>query len=188
MSMLPLAGAPSECGWYRWHGRKPRFASWVRTFGCVCYPKLPGISVESKVHDQSVRCGYGSRRQQCIAMSSTEAEVIAASQAALELVFLRRLLEEMGEPVEGPTVLYVDNSGAVELSKHHKSCHRSRHVLRRYFKVRELVAEGLIEVRWVDTKSNLADLLSKGTIEPEQYESLRTETMHCEDSGRRFQG
>ena len=62
------------------------------------------------------------------------------------------------------------------------------HKGRRYFKVRELVAEGQIDVRWVETKDNLADLLSKGTIEPDQYEKLRAGIMHCKDSGRRFQG
>ena len=69
---------------------------------------------------------YASKRQQCIAMSSTEAEIIAASQAALEIVYLRALLREMGVEVDEPTVLLVDNSGAVELSKHQKACHRSR--------------------------------------------------------------
>ncbi len=98
--------------------------------------------------------GYGSRRQQCIAMSSTEAEVIAASQAALEIVFMRTLLRELGVNVSAPTVLRVDNSGAVELSKHRKSCQRSRHVMRRYLKVRELVAEGEIVVEWVDTNDS----------------------------------
>ena len=79
----------------------------------------------------------------------------------------------MGFAPKAPSVLYVDNSGAVELSKHHKSCNRSRHVQRRYFKVRELVAAGEIEVRWISTKDNLADLLSKGTIDAEQFNALK---------------
>ena len=61
--------------------------------------------------------GYGSRRQHCIAMSATEAEVVAASQAALETIYMRTLLREMGVKLDAPTVLYVDNSGAVKLSK-----------------------------------------------------------------------
>ena len=61
----------------------------------------------------------------------------------------------------GPTILYVDNSGAVELSKDLKSCQRSRHIERRYLKVRELVAKGEIEVRYCPTKENVADALTK---------------------------
>ena len=80
---------------------------------------------------------YASKRQACIASSSTEAEIISASACALELVHVRGLLGEMGLP-QDTTPLFVDNSGAVELSRDRKSCHRSRHVDRRYFKVREL--------------------------------------------------
>ena len=120
---------------------------------------------------------YASKRQQCIAMSSTEAEIIAASQAALEIVYLRALLREMGVDVAEPTVLLVDNSGAVELSKHQKACHRSRHVKRRYLKVRELVAEGEVIVKWVATKENPSDLLSKGTIEATQFKLLKRQIM-----------
>ena len=127
--------------------------------------------------------GYASRKQHCIAMSSTEAEIIAASQAALEIVYMRTLLREMGVEVEGPTVLYVDNSGAVELSKHRKSCGRSRHVQRRYLKVRELVAAGEVEVRWIDTKENLADLLSKGTLDPVKFDELKAKIMNGVDKG-----
>ena len=59
------------------------------------------------------------------------------------------------------TKLFVDNSGAVELSRDRKSCHRSRHVDRRYFKVRELGFEGALRVEHVDTAENAADLLTK---------------------------
>jgi hypothetical protein len=103
---------------------------------------------------------YRSFRQACIAMSSTEAEIIAASSCAVELVHFRTLLTEMGLP-QAPTRLYVDNSGAVELARDRKSCHRSRHVDRRYFKVRELVHSGQILVEHIDTKENSADLLTK---------------------------
>ena len=67
----------------------------------------------------------------------------------------------MGLPQDEPTVLYVDNSGAVELSRDRKLCHRSRHVDRRYFKVRELSFEGELRVEHVPTKDNSADLLTK---------------------------
>ena len=105
--------------------------------------------------------GYGSRRQHSVAMSSTEAEIMAASHTALEILYFRGLLREMGEDMTEPTVLYVDNMGAVALSKDLKSCQRSRHVERRYLKVRELVAQGDIVVRYRETSENPADVLTK---------------------------
>lgn len=105
--------------------------------------------------------GYGSKRQECIALSSTEAEIMAASQAAAEIMYVRGLLREMGVPMDKPTVLYVDNSGAVALSKDLKSCKRSRHIERRHLKVRELVAQGHITVVYCPTADNRANVLTK---------------------------
>ena len=76
-------------------------------------------------------------------------------------MFLRTLLRELGLEQTQPTVLYVDNSGAVELSRDRKSCHRSRHVDRRYFKVRELYFHKLLRVEYVPTADNVADILTK---------------------------
>ena len=104
--------------------------------------------------------GYGSKRQQSIALSSTEAEIMAASMAATEILYFRGLLSELGHELD-PTVLYVDNQGAVELSKDMKSCQRSRHIERRYLKVRELVALGEVTVKYVPTRDNPADVLTK---------------------------
>ena len=107
-----------------------------------------------------VAVSWASKRQACITMSSTEAEIVAASACAVEIIHTRGLLSEMGLPQE-TTPLFVDNSGAVELSRDRKSCHRSRHVDRRYFKVREVSFEGQLRVEHVDTKLNSSDLLTK---------------------------
>ena len=120
---------------------------------------------------------YLSKRQMCIAMSSTNAEIIAASACAIEVVGIRTLLDEAGLRQEQPTKLYVDNSGAVELSRDRKSCHRSRHVDRRYFKVRELHAEGHVQVEHIDTAENPADLLTK-PLGPVAYGKHRATLMN----------
>ena len=158
------------------------------TFGVDACARLEGYcdsdwhvshSTSAQVHMYGRACvHYASRRQQCIAMSSTEAAIIAASTAALETVHLRALAVEMGAgDDEGPTVLHCDNAGAVELAKHRKSCQRSRHVKRRYFKVRELVAEGEIEVCWIDTSFNISDMLSKGTLDAPTFKALKAQVM-----------
>ena len=67
----------------------------------------------------------------------------------------------MGFPQSKATVLWVDNMGAVALAKHRCSSVRSRHIERRYLHLRELVAAGELEVRYVPTADNVADLLTK---------------------------
>jgi len=121
------------------------------------------------IHLGGAAVAWRSARQHSIAMSSTEAELIAASDAALEILYLRELLAEMGFRQKSPTVLYVDNTGAVELSRDLKSCQRSRHVERRYLKIRELVAASVIEVKAIDTKDNPADLFTKSTLDNEAF-------------------
>ena len=86
---------------------------------------------------------------------------MAAAAAACEILYIRGLLAEMGAPQTEPTILYVDNSGAVALSKDLKSCQRSRHIERRYLKIRELVAQGHIKVVYKPTADNHADVLTK---------------------------
>ena len=113
--------------------------------------------------------GYGSKRQQSVALSSTEAEIMAASLAACEIVFMRGLLREMGVKLDGPTLLRVDNLGAVALAKDRRSCHRSRHIQRRYLKVREFVALGEVKVEYVNTDANAADILTKA-LERDAFE------------------
>jgi len=105
--------------------------------------------------------GYGSKRQQSIALSSTEAEIMAASRTALEVMFYRGVLRDLGVDVSEPTVVRVDNRSALALAQDRRSCHRSRHILRRYLKIRELVSEQHIRVEYVNTTENAADLLTK---------------------------
>ena len=104
---------------------------------------------------------HSSRRQQCISISTTEAEIVAASACATEIVFFRGMAREMGLPQHRPTPLGMDNSGAIELSRDRKSCHRSRHIDRRFFKVREYMAEGHIITFYVPTDDLAADVLTK---------------------------
>ena len=104
---------------------------------------------------------YCSKRQQAIALSSTEAEVMAASQASAELVYTTGMLGEMGIVQKKPPVLYADNTGAIALAKDRRSCHKSKHIDRRYLKVREFVEDGKIIVEHVSTDENPADLFTK---------------------------
>ena len=104
---------------------------------------------------------YVSKKQVSIAMSSTEAEIMAASLAALEAVFLRGILKEMQALQADPTVIGVDNQGAIALSKNYLSNSRTKHIERRHLKVRELVAELQVKTEFLPTEDNPADMMTK---------------------------
>ena len=109
---------------------------------------------------------FASKKQKCVSLSSTEAEIIAASMATCDLIYLRMLLEAMGLACEGPTALFVDNQGVVALSRDPISTTSMKHVKRRHFFVREAQAMGEVLVLPVATENNVADVLTKATKNP----------------------
>ena len=95
--------------------------------------------------------------------SVCEAEYIAASDAAKEAVWLRKFLGELGvvPALESPIPVYCDSTKAIAQAKEPKSHHRTKHVLRRYHLVREIVERGDVDLRKIGRKENLADPLTK---------------------------
>ena len=104
---------------------------------------------------------YIAKKQASIAMSSTESEIMAASLAALEAIFLRGLLSEVGCVQEDPTVIGIDNQGAIALSKNYISNSRTKHIERRHLKIRELVEQLAVRPEFVPTDENVADIMTK---------------------------
>eukprot|EP00965_Chrysotila_dentata_P029317 974108-Pleurochrysis_carterae.AAC.8 len=89
---------------------------------------------------------WGMQKQQSVALSTCEAEIMAGSLAACKAVYLRGLQTELGFPSPGPTKLRMDNSGApIDLAHDPVSKARSKHIHRRELKIRELVADGTIK-------------------------------------------
>lgn len=79
------------------------------------------------------------QRQSVVAMSTTEAEYIVASNAAKEAIWLRHFLSDVGIKQEEPTILNVDNQGAIIRNPiFHK---RMKHIDVRYHFIREKINE-----------------------------------------------
>ena len=84
---------------------------------------------------------WKSSKQHTVADSVCEAEYIAASDAAKEAVWLRKFLGELGvaPSLDGPVPVYCDSTGAIAQAKEPKSHQRTKHILRRFHLVREIV-------------------------------------------------
>ena len=93
---------------------------------------------------------------------------MAASAAATEVAYLREIFRDLGLFVSNRprSDLYDDNTGTEMLAKERKVTSRSRHITRRYLKVREYVADGIIDVRRVPTDDNTADIFTKPLTGP----------------------
>jgi hypothetical protein len=95
-------------------------------------------------------------------LSSTEAELIAASVAATDIKFENLLLGELvGDKLLKPSRLYVDNSGAMFIAHNGAVGSRTKHVDIRERYVTEMASQGELEVIYISTDRNTADVLSK---------------------------
>ena len=88
---------------------------------------------------------------------------MASSLAAQECIYLRLLLEGVGAPPNGPTVLLMDNQSAIALARDPILFKKSKHIKRRHFFHRDCVEDGTIEPVFVPTNKNFSDLLTKVT-------------------------
>ena len=106
---------------------------------------------------------WRSSKQSTIADSSTEAEYIAALDAAKEAVWMKKFIEDLGvvPSIANPIEIYCDNNGAIAQAKEPRSHKRSKHVLRKFHLIREIYKRGDIEVNKVDSEDNVADQLTK---------------------------
>lgn len=101
-----------------------------------------------------------SQRQAMVATSTTEAEIVAANEAAKEIIWLCRLFNNIIQLKETP-VLQVDNSAAVRLAQNPEFHRRTKHIATKHFFIREKVTEGKIEIQQVSTEKQIADIMTK---------------------------
>lgn len=116
---------------------------------------------------------WSSQRHKCVALSTTESEFIAASEAVKELVWVQRLLKEIcleGEP--GRCTLFMDNQSAIRLVKNPEFHKRTKHIDVRYHFIREKFEDGLFELNYVATDEQLADIFTKA-LTKDRFGKLR---------------
>ncbi|KAJ9544136.1 hypothetical protein OSB04_023843 [Centaurea solstitialis] len=106
---------------------------------------------------------WKSSKQDTIADSTTEAEYIAASDTAKEAVWLRNFITDLRvvASISRPVDIYCDNSGAVAQAKEPREHHKSRHVLRKFHLIREIIGRGDVRICKIPTDENVADPLTK---------------------------
>ncbi|KAK8655979.1 hypothetical protein V6N13_108541 [Hibiscus sabdariffa] len=106
---------------------------------------------------------WKSSKQDTVADSTTEAEYIAASEAAKEAVWIKKFVTELGvvPSISDALELYCDNNGAIAQAKEPRSHQRSKHILRRFHLIREIVDRGDVEICKVHTDDNIVDPLTK---------------------------
>jgi hypothetical protein len=99
-----------------------------------------------------------------VTLSSTEGEYVALNEAVREIKFIVQLLELIGIPIKKPTIVYVDNVGCIFLAKNKTSVERTRHIDMKYPFIREQVENGLVEIKFLRSEDNVADIFTKISV------------------------
>ena len=114
---------------------------------------------------------WASRKQQVVALSSTEAEYIALTEGAKELIWLQRLFGELGFQQSSFT-LFSDSKSAIHLAKNSAFHSRTKHIETRFHFIRHALEEGRLQLEKIDTKVNPADVFTK-VVPREKFEFCR---------------
>ncbi|GAX73441.1 hypothetical protein CEUSTIGMA_g893.t1, partial [Chlamydomonas eustigma] len=134
---------------------------------------LVGFSESSDVDNRRSTTGYvftynggavswSSRLQPTVAVSTMEAEYMAASAAAKEALWLRKLMCEL-QVSDKPVHIWGDNQSALCVLKDPISSARSKHIDTMHYFVRERIAMGHLSYQYISTANMVANILTKST-------------------------
>ena len=92
-----------------------------------------------------------------VSLSSTEAEYVAVTLAGTQALWLKKLLEEIGEIQVQPSMIFCDSISAIKLAKNLVHHSRTKHFdLKQHF-IRDLVQNKVVELKYINTKAVAKD-------------------------------
>ena len=100
-------------------------------------------------------------KQRVVALSTCEVEYIAVSLATCQSLWISRLITELMSVEENLVKILVDNKPALELTRNPIHHTRSKHIDTRHHFIRDCIEEGFINLEYVRTEDQLADLFTK---------------------------
>lgn len=103
---------------------------------------------------------WQSKLQKCVALSTTEAEYIAITEACKEMLWMKRFLIELGIN-QNQYIVYCDSQSAIHLSKNSSFHYKSKHIDIRYHWIRNILDEKLLQLEKIHTDRNGSDMLTK---------------------------
>jgi hypothetical protein len=113
-----------------------------------------------------------SKLQSVVALSTTEAEYMAATQACKEAIWLKRLLAELNVE-QDEFVIHCDSQSALHLAKNPAFHSRTKHIDVQYHFVRDVIEDGVVRLQKIHTDVNPADILTK-PVTREKFNTSKT--------------
>ena len=112
------------------------------------------------LNEEGPAISWKSKKQPTVALSTCEAEYMALTAATQEALFLNMIVKDFSLLTSSLVCIHGDNQGAIALVKNPVSHNRSKHIDIKYHFIREKYSNGLIDLKYVPTNDNIADLMT----------------------------
>ena len=104
---------------------------------------------------------WASKKQPIVTLSSAEAEYVAATSAACQVVWMMRVLKDLLQNHQEPTTIFCDNNSAISLSNNHLFHKRTKPIDIKFHLIRELVNNKKNCLEFCRSEDQLADIFTK---------------------------
>jgi len=115
--------------------------------------------------------GWSCRKQNTIALFTTEAKYVSAASCCSQILWVRNQLEDYSLRYTS-VLIFCDNTSAINLSKNPIQHSRSKHIEIKHHFIRDHVQKKNIALSFVDTENQLADIFKKPLVE-EKFNFLK---------------
>jgi len=116
---------------------------------------------------------WHSKKQACVALSTAEPEYIAVGSCCAQILWIKQQLEDFGVKMR-KVLLLCDNTSVINLTKNHIQHLRTNHIEIRHHFIRDHIANGDYEIKFVSTERQLTDIFTK-PLSKDRFYSLRNE-------------
>ena len=169
---------------FRYLVHTPNFGLWYpkgSSFGLVGYSDsdYAGDKVGRKstsggcqLLGRSLVC-WSSKKQNCVSLSTAEAEYISAASCCAQLLWMRQTLKDYGVICDKVPLL-CDNESAIKIAHNPVQHTKTKHIEIRHHFIREHVSHGDIDLSYVGTEWQLADIFTK-PLDEARFQELRHE-------------
>ncbi|GJU00330.1 retrovirus-related pol polyprotein from transposon TNT 1-94 [Tanacetum coccineum] len=144
--------------------------------GCLDSRKSTSGGIQFLGGDKLV--SWSSKKQDCTSMSSAEAEYVSLSACCAQVLWLRTQLTDYGFHFD-KIPMYCDSKAAIAISCNPVQHSRTKHIDVRYHFIKEQVEKGIVELFFVGTEYQLADLFTKALSEDRFKSLVRQLGMRC---------
>ncbi|CAM8889062.1 unnamed protein product [Rhodiola kirilowii] len=114
---------------------------------------------------------WGSKKQNSVALSTTEAEYVAAAACCAQLLWLQNQLSDFGLIFDNIPI-YCDNTSAISVAKNPTHHSKMKHIEIRHHFIRDCVEKDLVSIEFCRTEDQVADIFTKA-LHREPFEKLR---------------